>query len=215
MTLADFGRAPDIVDELVVVEGKVAGHIAVPLGATDTAAQVEFVIFPDSHDGRHHLYASGKLLNALEQAPSFWWVSAELFVEPVPIHDMEVDLVGPTLVEVFVGGFPVADSVKGILVRAGADLEAEVEEALRVVLGIDAALDRGKGEKRTGKTVGISENEDLIMVTGVGLEIDEFGDAGIVVCDRGRGHGTCLREGISSCAILYHEIAGVRGPSPD
>ena len=215
VALAGFGGPPDVVDEFVVVKGEIAGDIAMPLGAFHAAAHVEFVVFPDADDGRSHVDDGREGVDSLHEAPGFGGVSAELFVKPVPVHDVEVRFVGPVAVEVFVNGSAVANAVDRVLIGAGADFEAEVEEALGIVFWVNALLLGRESEEGSGKAVRIAFHENLVVIAGVALETSELGHAGEVVSDGSSGWLAGLLESVFGEAVFDDEFAFLRSTAPN
>ena len=138
MAFAGFGGAPEVVDELVVVESEIAGNVTMPFVEFVPAIEIETIVFPDPDDGGRDIDDGREGIDALGETPGFGRMGAEFLVNPIAIHDVEVGFVSPALVEMFVGWRSVADPVHGVLIGAGSEFEAEVEEALGIVLGIDA-----------------------------------------------------------------------------
>ena len=101
-----------------------------PFGQLDAAAEIELVVLPDADDGRHHFDALGQLVDALHQPPGLRRIAAQLFIEPVAVHDVEMNFAGPIAIEVFVSRRAMAEAAGRVLIRARADLEAKVEQAL-------------------------------------------------------------------------------------
>lgn len=199
----------------MVIEGEVARDVAMPFGTFDTAAHVEFVVFPNSDDGWSIFDDGREGIDTLGEAPGFGGIGAELFVKPIPVHDVKVSLVGPVLIEVFVDGCSVADAVDRVLVGAGTDFEPEIEEALGIVFGVDAVFLGGKSEEGSGEAVRVSLDEDLVMVSGVALESGELGEAGEVMSDLGGGRLAGLIEGVFGEAVFDDEFAFLGSSAPD
>ena len=124
---------PDIVDQFVVIKGEVAGDIPVPFCKFDTTAQVQLVVLPDTNHRWHDLDWQWQRGETHGKSPRLNWMRTQFFVEPVTIHDVKVDFIGPVAVQVFVRGGTMATTMHGILVCAGTNLETEVEEAFGVV----------------------------------------------------------------------------------
>lgn len=199
----------------MVIEGEVARDVAMPFGTFDTAAHVEFVVFPNSDDGWSIFDDGREGIDTLGEAPGFGGIGAELFVKPIPVHDVKVSFVGPVLIEVFVDGCSVADAVDRVLVGAGTDFEPEIEEALGIVFGVDAVFLGGKSEEGSGEAVRVSLDEDLVMVSGVALESGELGEAGEVMSDLGGGRLAGLIEGVFGEAVFDDEFAFLGSSAPD
>lgn len=53
-----------------------------------------------------------------------------MVLEPITVHDVEVNFVGPVLIEMFVCGRAMPATVERILICARADLEPKVENPL-------------------------------------------------------------------------------------
>ena len=102
----------------MVVKREVTGHVAMPFGKLDTAAEVELVILPDSNHRRHDLNCLGKLFDALRQPPGFGRVLAQLLIQPITVHDVKMHLICPVPIEDFVGGCAMSHTVERILVGA-------------------------------------------------------------------------------------------------
>ena len=98
VTPARRSCSPDVVDQFVVVEGKVTGDIAVPLGKRNTTAKVKFIIFPDSYHCRHVADDGRNLINSSTESPGFHGIFTEFLVEPVPVHNMKVGFISPVAV---------------------------------------------------------------------------------------------------------------------
>ena len=113
-------------------------------------AEVEFVVFPNANHGRHQFNVARQLVDAGTETPGFRGMLAKLLIEPVAVHDVKVGLVGPILIQIFVGFSAVTVSMDWILVGAGSDLESEVKQTVRVVfLAFDFVGSR-QGEERAG-----------------------------------------------------------------
>lgn len=98
---------------------------------------------------------------------------------------MEVGFVRPVKVEILVNRRAVANSVERVLIGAGTDLKAEVEEAFWVVFGVPAFFSRRQGQEGSGESVGIVLHMDLVVIAGVSFEADQVGDSGIIPIDLG------------------------------
>ena len=155
VTFSNLCGTPDVVDEFVVIEGEVAWDMAVPFGQLVSTIEVKLVVFPNADDRWHGFDGGRELIEPLCESPGFGRISTKLLVEPISIHDVEVGFMSPIPVKIFVCGSAMSNAVKWVLVGAGPDFEAEVEEPFRVVLGVLALLERGQSEERSGKAVGI------------------------------------------------------------
>ena len=92
---SDFARAVDVVEQLVVVEGVIRRHVAMP-GAQVRPVVVEvLVVLPDADNGRHQFdlsrharFVDTGLLEPLRGRQK----ARIVLVEPVAVEDGEIDL---------------------------------------------------------------------------------------------------------------------------
>jgi len=61
-------------------------------------------VLPNADNRGHDIDDPGKLTQALNQSPSFRRVDSQFFVQPIPVHDVKVNFVGPVMIEMLVRG---------------------------------------------------------------------------------------------------------------
>ena len=127
MSFPCLRSAPNIVDQFVIIEREEARNIPMPFRQIHTATQIQFVIFPNSYDRRHHLDRQRKFANPLSNPPGLRRVLSQFFVQPIAVHDMEVNLFGPITIQRFVGRSPMSNPMQRILICTRTDLESKVK----------------------------------------------------------------------------------------
>ena len=104
-----------------------------PFGELDSTAQVELVVLPNPNHRRHDSDGKWQGGEAHGKPPRFDRVCPQLFIEPIAVHDVKMNFVGPVAVQMFVSGRPMPTTMHRILVSAGTDLKPEVEQPLGIV----------------------------------------------------------------------------------
>src|SRR5688572_5277956 len=102
-----------------------------------------------------------------------------------------------------------AHAMQRVLVGARADLKAKVIKPLGVVLLVLGILGVGERPKTSRKTLRPAIDPELIVVPGIGLEIRQLRDAGVVVLDGRSGGIAFLIELVFVRAVMDKEFAGV------
>ena len=125
--LSSLPRSPDIIHQFVVIKCKITGDISMPFGQFDSATQVELIVLPNPNHRWHDFDGKRQGGEAHGKPPRFDRMCPQLFVKPIPIHDVKMDLIGPVAVQMFVSGRSMPATMHRILVRAGTDLKSEVE----------------------------------------------------------------------------------------
>ena len=166
---ADGATAADVVDQFVVVEGEDGGHVALPSGKVDATGEVGFVVFPEANDVRCEVDDSGGVIGAEASLhePGLGWHGAMLLIDKVAVHDGKVGVAVQLTQHGGVSGQAGADAALGVLIGAGAELEAEVVEALGIVGGFAMRLGTGKSEEAATGAGWHLADVDLVMVFGV------------------------------------------------
>ena len=133
VTLAGLARSPDIIHQFMVIECEITGDVAMPFGELDSTAQVELIVLPNPDHRWHDFDGKWQGGEAHGKPPRFDRVCPQLFIEPIAVHDVKMNFVGPVAVQMFVSGCPMPTTMHRILVGAGTDLKPEVEQPLGIV----------------------------------------------------------------------------------
>ena len=92
---------------------------------------------------------------------AYWRKFSQLFIQPVPVHDVKVNFVSPVFVQMFVRCGAMSAAMQRVLVRAGTDLKSKVKQSFRVVLTLKHILENQ--DQQIPKTF-ILEVERLLQV---------------------------------------------------
>ena len=147
-----FRRSVDVVDEFMVIGSVISRHVTMPF--CEIAASVEeiLIILPDSNDGGSLLYESGSLVRTQADLvePFAGGVIATRFVEPVSIENGKVDMVADLGIQGVKDGESRSHAVAAAFwVVATGELEAEVEQSLRVARRVPVILCPRHGAERS------------------------------------------------------------------
>ena len=105
-----------------------------PLHHIAAAGHIGFIVFPHAYDCGRDIDNVRFFAWSLLAHPRVHWEIPVLFVQPVAVHDREMHLVRDLIIQGIINGHAGPDSVSGVLILAGNELELEIEEAFRVVL---------------------------------------------------------------------------------
>ena len=175
-----------------------------PVGQVFSPVQVELVVLPHAHDVGHQVHHLRRPVGGEAHLPQpvLGRVGTLLFVQPVPVENGEIDpspAVRPLklLEHGGEGGQvpPVGRRTARILVVAAGELESEVEESFRVVLGMAHVVGAGqglKGSPRPRDLLGPAQPDQPVVVPGPGIQSREVNPTGVVTLDprlhrRGQG----------------------------
>ena len=178
----------------MVIEREEGGDFLVPLGHGLPAVEIELVVLPNPDNRRGDLQPPGECLAPCPQVgrPSVERIVPALLVEPIPVLNGEVD---PVL-ELPEHGGECRQVPIGWLAVAAGELEAEVEEAVRVVVGVADIGRMRKCLERVNTRLGParSRNDELVEVLRVWPEAVDLGPSRVVPLQRRGNHGRALVE---------------------
>ena len=208
-----FRRSVDVVDEFVVIGGIVGRHVAVPFREVAAAVEEVLVVLPDPDDGGGLVYNPGRVVSGQADLvePFGRGVIATGFVEPVAIEDGEVDLVADLGIQGVKDGESRSHAVAAAFwVVATGELEAEVEQSLRVARRVPVILCPRHGAERSLQLV----IRDPVVVTGIGRKLFDREESGVVVLGSpcAEGKGTVEFSGLPPVEDL--DLAFSLGPDP-
>ena len=102
-----------------------------------------------------------------------------------------------------------------VLISAGANLEAQVEEPFRIVFVISGLLRIGQSAEVTGQSVWQIVDKKLIVINGIRLQVLQDNNPSIVVLDRGPLWFALLVQFVGRCSVTHKEGSWFRGATPD
>ena len=191
---ADCSRTIHVSQDFVVIECEERWNFLVPFGHGLPAVEIELVVLPNPDNRRSDLQQPGECLAPCPQAcrPSVERIVPALLVEPIPVLNGEVD---PVLELPQHGGECRQIPIGWLAVSAG-KLEAEVEEAFRVVFQIPYIGRMRKGFERVNTRLGpsLTGNDKLVEVLRVWPEAVDLDPPRVVPIQHRGDHGRELVE---------------------
>ena len=190
----DRPRTIHVPQDFVVIEREEGGDFLVPFGHGLAAIEIELVVLPNPDNRRGDLQPPGECLAPCAQVgrPAVERIVPALLVEPVPVLNGEVD---PVLELPEHGGESRQVPIGRLAVSAG-KLEAEVEEAVGVVVGVPDIGRMRKCLERVNTRLGPARtrNDKLIEVLGVWPQAVDLDPPRVVPLQRRGNHGRALVE---------------------
>ena len=132
-----LGSSVDVVDQLMVIGGKICGNVSMPLREVAATVHKVLVVLPDPDDGGGVANNGRSFAEANLVEPFMWGIVTAGFVKPVPIEDSEIHLIshlGVQGIEYRQGGSNAVTATLGII-TAG-EFKTEIEQSLGITLGI-------------------------------------------------------------------------------
>ena len=167
----------------MVVGGVKRRHMPVPLAQVTPAFEVGFVVLPNTDNGRCLLDYVGRPAKRAEShlvQPLAGRIVAAVLVEPIAVEDGEIHLVANLGVERVKDRQGGAGAVAAAaLVVAARKLELEIEQPLRIALGVFEIRRPRQRPKRPAQLM----IRDAIVIARVGLEPGKGEYAGVVSVD--------------------------------